>query len=102
MDFDFESFHFSMDSREKILAMKKLRLLPAALMAIVINELKNHNVISHVHLLGESEFEVIFRDAFHQSYEYPGIEHALETDLHYHGDFYRLNGHAVVAALKSN
>jgi hypothetical protein len=101
MEFEFESFHFAMDSREKIQAMKNLRFLPAELMTIVVEELKNQNVISRVQQLGENEIEVLFRDAFHQSYECPGIQHTLENDPHYRGDFYRASGHAVVAALKS-
>jgi hypothetical protein len=97
MDFEFEPFHFAMDSREKIRAIKNLRFLPAALMTIVIEELKNRNVISRIQLMGENEIEVMFRDAFHKTYEHSGIQHTIETDPHYHGDFYRVDGHAVVA-----
>jgi hypothetical protein len=97
MDFSFEHFHFDMASREKIRAMKDLRSLHSDLMKIVVNELNHGNVISHVLLLGETGIEVSLRDAFHKSYEHPGTQHSIETDPHYHGDFYRVDGHTVVA-----
>jgi hypothetical protein len=100
MEFEFEYSHFTMASREKIFALKNLRSLPETLMAIVINELKNGNIISRVQRVGENEIEVSFRDPFHISYEHLGIKHRIETDPHYHGDFYRAGGSAVVAAIK--
>jgi|SRR5687767_6385203 hypothetical protein len=97
MDFAFEYFHFDMDSREKITAMKNLRSLHPDLMEIVVSELKDGNVISRVHLLGINGMEVSFRNPFHKSYERSSIEHTIETDPHYSGDFYRVEDQSVVA-----
>jgi hypothetical protein len=101
MNFDFQYLHFAMDSREKIRAIKNLDLLHSNLLEIVVNELKNDNVISRVDVLGENQIEVCLRDAFHRSYEHPALEHTIETDPHYRGDFYRVGGHAVVAKVKN-
>jgi hypothetical protein len=102
MDFTFEHSHFAMDSRESIRAMKDLDFLHAELVEIVINELKAGNVISRVQLFGDNQLEVLLRDPFHRTYESPSIQHSIETDPHYRGDFYRMDNHAVVAAVSQS
>jgi hypothetical protein len=99
MSFQFEYSHFAMDGREKVKMLKDLSLLQPDLLEIVISELQAGNIISSVENLSDNAMAVILRDAYHKSYEHPSLQHFIETDVHYQGDFYRLGNQSVVAAV---
>lgn len=98
-NFTFEYHHFAMDSREKIRAMKVIENLHPQLIDILIFELQTGNIIARAQAFGQDEIEVALQYPFKQIYDRPAIEHFIETDSHYRGDFYRVGSHAIVAHL---
>lgn len=99
MNFNFEHKHFAMASREAIKATKDLARLSPVLLEIVVSELQNGNIILRVQKFGDNEMEVLLKHPYSESYSPTDVEHVIETDPHYRGDFYRVGRHAVVAPI---
>ncbi|HEY0656386.1 MAG TPA: hypothetical protein VGD65_24805 [Chryseosolibacter sp.] len=99
MDLDFHHFPHTMDSRERIRAMKTLQGLHPVLQEILASELKAGSIIRRVDAFGDGEIQAVLDRPFHKSYENEGLEHRIETDYHYRGDYYRTGNHSLIASL---